>query len=56
VIECLGRYVRLAERLGTAIGRWGALSSRATLAQMTGRIEEAVMLSEEALAPRRHGS
>ncbi len=47
-LDRLGRYVRLAERLGTASGRWGAMSRRATLAQMTGRVEAAVTLAEQA--------
>ena len=45
----LGRYTRLADRLGHARGRWGALSRRATLAQLAGRVEEAVAASAEAL-------
>jgi tetratricopeptide (TPR) repeat protein len=46
----LARYVRLAERLGTAHGRWGALSRQATLAQMAGRVAEAVEFADRALA------
>jgi tetratricopeptide (TPR) repeat protein len=45
----LARYTRLADRLGHARGRWGALSRRATLAQLSGRVDEAVAASEEAL-------
>ena len=45
----LGRYVRLADRLGTARGRWGALSRQATLAQMSGRVAEAADFADRAL-------
>ncbi|MFC4949102.1 ATP-binding protein [Pseudonocardia sp. GCM10023141] len=45
----LARYTRLADRLGHARGRWGALSRRATLAQLSGQIDEAVAASTEAL-------
>jgi tetratricopeptide (TPR) repeat protein len=45
----LGRYVRLASRLGHARGRWGALSRRATLAELSGRVAEAAAASAEAL-------
>ena len=45
----LQRYTRLAERLGHARGRWGSLSRRATLAQLTGRVEEGVAFANEAL-------
>jgi tetratricopeptide (TPR) repeat protein len=45
----LARYTRLADRLGHARGRWGALSRRATLAELTGRVEEAVAYSTAAL-------
>ena len=45
----LARYIRLAEQLGHARGRWGALSRRATLAEILGRIDEAVVLAGEAL-------
>ena len=45
----LARYTRLADRLGHARGRWGALSRRATLVELTGRVEEAVAYSAAAL-------
>lgn len=45
----LARYTRVAARLGHARGRWGALTRRATHAELTGRIEEAVAASAEAL-------
>jgi tetratricopeptide (TPR) repeat protein len=35
-------YTELADRLGHARGRWQALSRRATLAQMAGRVDEAI--------------
>jgi hypothetical protein len=44
----LARYTRLADRIGTAHGRWGALSRRATLAQLAGRAEEAVAFADQA--------
>jgi tetratricopeptide (TPR) repeat protein len=43
------RYTRIADRLGHARGRWGALSRRATLAELVGRVDEAVTLAGEAL-------
>jgi tetratricopeptide (TPR) repeat protein len=45
----LREYVRTAERLGTARGRYGALTRRATLALIAGQVDEAVALSAEAL-------
>ncbi|MFT4166541.1 MAG: AAA family ATPase [Microlunatus sp.] len=42
-------YVELAEALGHARGRWGALTRRATYAQIVGQLTEAVRLGEEAL-------
>jgi tetratricopeptide (TPR) repeat protein len=42
-------YVALAGELGHARGRWGALTRRATYAQLAGRAEEAARLGEEAL-------
>jgi hypothetical protein len=45
----LDRYVRLAGRLGTARGRWGALSRQATLAQLAGRVDEAAAAAQQAL-------
>ncbi len=42
-------YVRLADGLGHARGRWGALSRQATYAQIAGRAEEAAALGEQAL-------
>ncbi len=49
-LDELARYVRLADALGHVRGRWSALSRRATLAQLTGRVAEAVALSEQAMA------
>ncbi|WP_433294186.1 ATP-binding protein [Pseudonocardia sp. CA-142604] len=46
----LERYVHLAAALGHARGRFGALTRRAALALIAGRVEEAVELSAEALA------
>jgi AAA ATPase domain len=46
----LARYAGLAEALGHARGRWSALSRRATLAELAGRIDEAVTLATEARA------
>ena len=46
----LDRYTRVADRLGHARGRWGAMSRRATLAQLAGRVDEAVESSDRALA------
>jgi tetratricopeptide (TPR) repeat protein len=46
--EELRAYVRLAENLGHARGRWRALTRRATLAQIASRAEEAAALGEEA--------
>ncbi|WP_433558567.1 ATP-binding protein [Pseudonocardia xinjiangensis] len=45
----LERYVHLAAGLGHARGRWGALSRRATLAELAGRVEEATDLAGAAL-------
>ena len=42
-------YIALAGELGHARGRWGALTRRATYAQLAGRAEEAARLGEEAL-------
>ena len=42
-------YVGLAEGLGHARGRWGALTRRATYAQLAGQVDDAVRLGEEAL-------
>ena len=47
--EELAAYVSLAEALGHARGRWGALTRRATLAQIAGRAQEAAELGEQAL-------
>jgi hypothetical protein len=44
----LEEYCRLAGELGHAGARWGALSRRATLAGLGGRLEEARALAEEA--------
>jgi len=41
-------YITLAERLGHARGRWGALTRRATFAQLAGHADEAARLGEEA--------
>ena len=48
----LASYISLAERLGHARGRWGALTRRATLAQLIGRADEAA----RARASRRSSS
>jgi tetratricopeptide (TPR) repeat protein len=48
--DALLTYVAHAEQLGSARGRWGALTRRATYAQLAGRVEEAVRLGEDALA------
>ena len=45
----LSTYISLAEGLGHARGRWGALTRRATLAQLAGRADEAAQLGEQAL-------
>jgi tetratricopeptide (TPR) repeat protein len=45
----LARYTRRADHLGHARGRWGALSRRATLAELAGRVAEAAELATEAL-------
>jgi tetratricopeptide (TPR) repeat protein len=45
----LSTYISLAEGLGHARGRWGALTRRATLAQLVGRAHEAAQLGEQAL-------
>ncbi len=45
----LATYITLAEALGHARGRWGALTRRATLAQIAGRAQEAAELGEQAL-------
>lgn len=45
----LATYITLAEALGHARGRWGALTRRATLAQIAGRAHEAAELGEQAL-------
>ena len=45
----LSAYISLAEGLGHARGRWGALTRRATLAQLAGRADEAAQLGEQAL-------
>ena len=42
-------YITLAGGLGHARGRWGALTRRATFAQLAGRAEEAARLGEQAL-------
>ena len=47
--EELLTYVRHAETLGHARGRWGALSRQATYAQIAGRAEEASALGQQAL-------
>ena len=44
----LSTYISLAEGLGHARGRWGALTRRATLAQIAGRAQEAAELGEQA--------
>ncbi len=45
----LATYISHAEALGHARGRWGALTRRATLAQIAGRAQEAAELGERAL-------
>jgi tetratricopeptide (TPR) repeat protein len=45
----LVQYTQLADSLGHVRGRWGALSRRATLAELAGRVDEAVELSDAAL-------
>jgi tetratricopeptide (TPR) repeat protein len=45
----LERYCRVAEGLGHARGRWGAVSRRATVALLTGRFETASSLGAAAL-------
>ena len=45
----LTRYTMLAEALGHARGRWGALTRRATLAGISGRIDDAIGLADAAL-------
>jgi len=45
----LTRYTRLADDLGHARGRWGALSRRATLAEISGRVDEAIGFADAAL-------
>lgn len=42
-------YTELADALGHARGRWGALSRRAVLAELAGRLNEAIELSGTAL-------
>ncbi|MFI5713341.1 ATP-binding protein [Kribbella sp. NPDC051620] len=42
-------YIALAGQLGHARGRWGALTRRATYAQLAGQAEESARLGEEAL-------
>jgi tetratricopeptide (TPR) repeat protein len=42
-------YVTLARELGHARGRWGALTRRATFAQIAGRAAEAAQFGEQAL-------
>lgn len=44
----LHAFTRLADRLGHARGRWGALSRRATLAVVSGPPSDAVPLADEA--------
>lgn len=46
----LQTYITLAEELGHARGRWGALTRKATYAQIAGRAQEAARFGEEALA------
>src|SRR5437016_5959423 len=43
------QYTWLAANLGHSRGRWGALSRRATLAELAGRVHEAVELADAAL-------
>lgn len=45
----LTAYTTLAGNLGDARGRWGRLSRRATLAEMAGRLDEAIALADQAL-------
>ncbi len=45
----LTHYTNVAEGLGHARGRWGALSRRATLAGIGGRVDEALELSYAAM-------
>ncbi|MGH3840944.1 MAG: ATP-binding protein [Pseudonocardiaceae bacterium] len=45
----LSSYVQLADELGHARGRWGALTRRATLALLTGRRDEAAVLAGRGL-------
>src|SRR6476469_3633339 len=47
--EELATYISLAQALGHARGRWGALTRQATLAQIAGRAQEAAELGEQAL-------
>lgn len=47
-IAQLHAFTRLADRLGHARGRWGALSRRATLAVVSGPPSDAVPLADEA--------
>ena len=42
-------YITLAEDLGNARGRWGALTRRATYAAIAGRAEEAARFADEAM-------
>jgi hypothetical protein len=42
-------YVAQAEALGHGRGRWGALTRRATYAQIAGQVDDAVRLGEQAL-------
>lgn len=42
-------YIALSMRLGHARGRWGALTRRATYAQLVGRVGEAARLGEQGL-------
>ncbi len=46
----LETYARLADQLGTARGRWEALSRRATLAVLLGRVAEADELARQGYA------
>jgi len=49
-MTALARHVGLADRLGHARGRWQALSRRATLAEIVGRVDDAAALAAEAHA------
>jgi tetratricopeptide (TPR) repeat protein len=49
-VAALAHHIELADGLGHARGRWGALSRRATLAEILGRVDEAAAFAEEALA------